>query len=61
MRKLYNLYMNLNLLKEIFFFEKCLKQKDVTFLGTKGTVIRFKIQNDRFKQPIFLQCLLKTL
>ena len=39
--------------RNIFVFEKCLKQKDVTFLGTKGTVIRFKIQNDRFKQPIF--------
>lgn len=45
--------------KNIFVFAKCMKQKDVTFLGVEGSVIRFKIQNDRFRQPIFFTMSIK--
>ena len=39
--------------KNLPIFERCIKDNDVTFLGINGDVIRFKIANDRFIQPIY--------
>lgn len=39
--------------RNLSLFSQCLKNKDVTFLKVNGSVIRCKIQNNRFIQPIY--------
>lgn len=41
-------------------FKKCLKDKDVTILSVNGNVIRFKIKNSRFIQPIYFTMPIKN-
>lgn len=38
--------------KNLPIFSKCIKDKDVEFLNVNGNTIQFKIENDRFPQPI---------
>lgn len=45
--------------KNLSIFENCLKQKDVHFLGLEGGVIRFKIQNNRFRNSIVFTMAIK--
>lgn len=41
-------------------FAQCLKNKDVSFININGGVIRFKIKNDRFVQPIYFTMPIKS-
>ena len=40
-------------------FTQCLKNKDVNFISANGNVIRFKVKNDRFIQPIYFTMTIK--
>ena len=45
--------------QNLTLFAQCLKNKDVSFINVEGSVIRFKIKNDRFIQPIYFTMTIK--